>query len=231
MATNGVADPRAIDVGTELFVPGAARVLPVPPVGAPITPPSAAPPAAAATAPPRAAPSAPARNAATAPAPAVAAVTPPPAAPRAARSATLASTAPAAPPSPAPGPDRPDGVAALGWPVKGVLYQRFGAAGNRRHDGIDLAAPEGTPVVAAADGTVLFAGRQAGYGSIVILRHDATLVTLYAHASALLVREGQSVRRGQPIARVGQTGKTSGPHLHFEVREGTRPRNPLLFLR
>jgi len=64
----------------------------------------------------------------------------------------------------------------------------------------------------------------------VILRHDDGLVTVYAHASAVLVREGARVRRGQPVARVGQTGRTTGPHLHFEVREGTRPRNPLLYL-
>jgi len=120
---------------------------------------------------------------------------------------------------------------ALSWPVQGVLYGRFGTRQGERHDGIDIAAPEGTAVTAAADGTVLFAGEQSGYGAIVILKHPGGLVTLYAHASAVLVRDGQSVRRGQPIARVGQTGKTTGPHLHFEVREGTRPRNPLLFLR
>jgi murein DD-endopeptidase MepM/ murein hydrolase activator NlpD len=101
---------------------------------------------------------------------------------------------------------------------------------GRRHDGIDLSAPEGTPIGAAAAGTVIYAGEQAGYGSIVILRHEGGLVTLYAHCSALLVEEGAAVKAGQPIARVGQTGRSSGPHLHLEVREGTRPRNPLLFL-
>jgi lipoprotein NlpD len=65
---------------------------------------------------------------------------------------------------------------------------------------------------------------------VLILRHDRGLVTVYAHNSAVLVREGERVARGQPVARVGQTGRTTGPHLHFEVREGTRPRNPLLFL-
>jgi murein DD-endopeptidase MepM/ murein hydrolase activator NlpD len=85
-------------------------------------------------------------------------------------------------------------------------------------------------VVAAADGTVLYAGEQPGYGAIVILEHEGGLVTLYAHNSRVLVREGARVRRGEAIARVGQTGRTTGPHLHFEVREGTRPRNPLLFL-
>jgi len=86
-------------------------------------------------------------------------------------------------------------------------------------------------VAAAADGTVIFAGDQAGYGAVVILRHEGGLVTLYAHNSRVLVREGARVARGEAIARVGQTGRTTGPHLHFEVREGTRPRDPLLFLR
>jgi murein DD-endopeptidase MepM/ murein hydrolase activator NlpD len=111
-----------------------------------------------------------------------------------------------------------------------VLYGRYGVRSGKRHDGIDLAAPEGTAIGAAAAGTVIYAGEQSGYGSIIILRHADGLVTLYAHCSALLVEEGREVRHGEAIAKVGQTGRTSGPHLHFEVREGTRPRNPLLFL-
>jgi murein DD-endopeptidase MepM/ murein hydrolase activator NlpD len=111
-----------------------------------------------------------------------------------------------------------------------VLYGRYGVRGGQRHDGIDIAAPEGTPVSAADDGTVLFAGEQAGYGALVIVRHEGDLLTLYAHNARVLVKEGQRVRRGQPVATVGQTGKTTGPHLHFEVRAGTRPRNPLLYL-
>jgi murein DD-endopeptidase MepM/ murein hydrolase activator NlpD len=111
-----------------------------------------------------------------------------------------------------------------------VLYGRYGVRAGKRHDGVDIAAPEGTVVGAAAAGTVIFAGEQAGYGHIVILKHAGGLVTLYAHAARILVDEGARVRQGDPIAKVGQTGRTSGPHLHFEVREGTRPRNPLLFL-
>ncbi len=122
------------------------------------------------------------------------------------------------------------GGAPLAWPLKGVLYGRYGVRDKRRHDGVDIAAPQGAIVSAAAAGTVIYAGEQAGYGAIVILRHEGGLVTLYAHNSAILVEEGDRVARGEPIARVGQTGRTSGPHLHFEVREGARPRNPLLFL-
>ncbi len=135
--------------------------------------------------------------------------------------------APEPEPSPAPGPQRP---APLRWPLHGVLYSRYGMRQGQRHDGIDIAAPEGTVVTAAAAGTVAYAGRQSGYGAIVILKHDDGLVTLYAHASAVLVHEGQRVAAGQAIARVGQSGRTTGPHLHFEVRQGTRPRNPLFYL-
>ena len=112
-----------------------------------------------------------------------------------------------------------------------MLYGRYGVREGRRHDGIDLAAPEGTPVAAAAAGTVIYAGEQAGYGALVILRHEGGLVTVYAHNSRLLVKEGDRVARGEPIARVGETGRTTGPHLHFEVRVGTQPRDPLGFLR
>jgi lipoprotein NlpD len=120
--------------------------------------------------------------------------------------------------------------APLAWPLEGVLYGRYGVRAGKRHDGIDLAAPEGTAVRAAAAGSVIYAGEQAGYGAIVILKHEGGLVTLYAHNARVLVAEGERVRRGDRIALVGQTGRTSGPHLHFEVREGTRPKNPLLFL-
>jgi lipoprotein NlpD len=129
-----------------------------------------------------------------------------------------------------PEPSAPAAKARLAWPLHGVLYGRYGVRGGRRHDGIDLSAPEGTAIHAASTGTVIYAGDQPGYGSIVILRHEGGLVTLYAHCSALLVAEGAAVKVGQPIARVGQSGRTTGPHVHFEVREGTRPRNPLLFL-
>lgn len=126
--------------------------------------------------------------------------------------------------------DRGEAPSRLGWPLRGVLYGRYGVRAGKPHDGIDIAAPEGTEVVAAADGTVIYVGEQPAFGTVVILRHEGGLVTLYAHNSAVLVQDGARVARGQPIAKVGQTGRTTGPHLHFEVRQGTRPRNPLLFL-
>jgi murein DD-endopeptidase MepM/ murein hydrolase activator NlpD len=125
---------------------------------------------------------------------------------------------------------RKGGTGALQWPLKGVLYRGFGVKQGQRHDGIDLSAPEGTPVRAAAAGEVIYVGTQSGYGLIVIVRHAGGLITLYAHNSEGLVKDGDRVEAGTPVAKVGQTGRTSGPHLHFEVREGTRPRDPLQFL-
>jgi lipoprotein NlpD len=207
METNGISDPRTIAVGAELFVPGATRVVEVPPAPVPNDP-----------------------------APAGARPAPPPPPPDAGPSSHTAAPTPDSGPAshtPAPIPVAASlrgGDAPLAWPLKGVLYGRYGVRGGRRHDGIDIAAPEGTTVAAAGPGTVIYAGEQSGYGAIVIVRHDSGLVTLYAHNSRLLVDEGARVRRGEAIARVGQTGRTTGPHLHFEVREGTRPRNPLLYL-
>ena len=118
----------------------------------------------------------------------------------------------------------------LQWPLRGVLYGRFGRKGREPHDGIDLAAPEGTPVRTAGEGRVLYAGEQRGYGNIVIVDHGEGLVTLYAHNRDLRVTTGQRVREGQVVATVGQSGKTSGPHLHFEVRREGMPVEPLDFL-
>ena len=118
----------------------------------------------------------------------------------------------------------------LRWPLRGVLYARFGRKGKSPHDGIDLAAPAGTPVHTAAEGSVLFAGPQQGYGLLVIIEHAHGLVTVYAHNRDLRVRTGQQVREGQVIATVGESGKTSGPHLHFEVRQDGAPVDPLEIL-
>lgn len=122
------------------------------------------------------------------------------------------------------------GTGALDWPLRGVLYARFGKKGKDPHDGIDLAAPAGQPVKTAAAGAVLFAGEQKGYGLIVIVEHDDGLITLYAHNRDLRVKTGQKVRPGQVVATVGDSGKTSGPHLHFEVRREGVPVDPLDFL-
>lgn len=118
----------------------------------------------------------------------------------------------------------------LDWPVRGLLYAKFGKKGKEPHDGIDLAAPLGTPVKTAAPGQVLYAGEQQGYGLICIVQHEDDVITLYAHNRDLRVKTGQKVRRAQVIATVGDSGKTSGPHLHFEVRKAGVPVDPLLHL-
>jgi murein DD-endopeptidase MepM/ murein hydrolase activator NlpD len=98
------------------------------------------------------------------------------------------------------------------------------------HEGVDIAAPAGTPVRAAAAGQVIFVGRMRGYGNLVIVQHQDHFVSVYAHDSANLVREGQIVRQGQVIGRVGRSGRTTGANLHFEVRYNNIARNPLLYL-
>ncbi|MFW5697485.1 MAG: murein hydrolase activator EnvC family protein [Fimbriimonadaceae bacterium] len=97
---------------------------------------------------------------------------------------------------------------------------------RRMHTGIDLAAPTGTPIVASAAGKVIFAGWKRGYGNTVIVDHGGGMSTLYAHCSSITVGNGQIVNMGQTIARVGSTGYSTGPHLHFEIRQGGRHQNP-----
>jgi murein DD-endopeptidase MepM/ murein hydrolase activator NlpD len=116
------------------------------------------------------------------------------------------------------------------WPVQGRLSSPFGRRGGRPHEGIDLSAPRGTPVRAAEAGKVIHAGRLRDYGKVVVVKHAGAYRSVYAHLDSIAVREGQFVERGQPIGRVGETGNATGPHLHFEIRRGPRPRNPILYL-
>lgn len=116
------------------------------------------------------------------------------------------------------------------WPASGAVSSNFGPRGNAHHDGIDIAAPAGTPVRAALDGTVVYVGSLRGYGKVVILSHGGGLTTVYAHNSRNLVNSGARVRRGTVIASVGQTGRTTGPNLHFEVRKNNLARDPLVYL-
>lgn len=112
----------------------------------------------------------------------------------------------------------------LHWPVaKGRLVSRFGPRSGSFHDGIDIAAQSGTPVFAAHSGEVIYSNNGlGGYGNLIIIRDSAGVLTVYAHNKRLLVRKGASVHRGQKIALVGSTGRSSGPHLHFEIRMKNR---------
>ena len=124
------------------------------------------------------------------------------------------------------------GMPQFRWPVKGRIIARFGREPNgTQNDGINLAVPEGTPIKAADDGVVAYAGNELkGYGNLVLVRHADGYVSAYANASKLLVHRGESVRRGQVIARAGQTGNVASPQLHFEIRKGSTPVDPTKYL-
>lgn len=115
------------------------------------------------------------------------------------------------------------------WPARGELTSLFGwrRRARRHHAGIDIGAPWGSPIVAARPGVVIYSGWYFLYGRTVILDHGSGITTLYAHASKLLVRAGQQVAAGQAVAKVGCTGRCTGPHLHFEIRVNGRALNPL----
>ncbi|MCY1079399.1 M23 family metallopeptidase [Archangium sp. miwbw1] len=206
---NGITDPRTLSVGQELIIPGFERPVPVATESSPTPEPDEARPVPGSK-PPTTRPPASAR---------------PPVVVTAPSRMTPRPTSPPAPSRPVP-----ETKGMLDWPLRGVLYARFGKKGREPHDGIDLAAPAGTPVKTAQEGSVLYAGEQRGYGLIVIIQHSEHLITLYAHNRDLRVRTGQKVRRGQVIATVGESGKTSGPQLHLEVRVGGKPVDPLDYL-
>lgn len=117
------------------------------------------------------------------------------------------------------------------WPIEGPVHSLYGIRRSRRHDGIDIGAKRGAPIKAAASGTVAFEGRLSGYGKLIIIRHPDDYYTAYAHNSRHLVKKGQKIKKGKVIAKVGTTGRSSGPHLHFEIRRRQTARNPLFFLR
>jgi murein DD-endopeptidase MepM/ murein hydrolase activator NlpD len=174
---NNIADPDRIRVGQRLFIPGAARQLPVTVV-------------------------------------------------------TPADARLEASPS-------PDTAAALSipltdrefiWPISGTINSGFGPRGSGFHDGIDIAAAEGTPILAIESGEVIYSDRLRGYGNMVVVRHAGGFVSVYAHNERNLVGEGQRVSRGETIARVGSTGRVTGPHLHFEIRRDNQALDPLPYM-
>lgn len=117
------------------------------------------------------------------------------------------------------------------WPVKKfVLTSGFGSRRGRPHDGIDLSAKRGTPIFAAEDGKVIYAKRFSSYGNLIVIKHGGNYFTAYAHTDTVFVHKDGSVKKGQKIATIGRTGRSSGPHLHFETYRGTMAIDPITVL-
>lgn len=215
---NGLAPSAKLKLGTKLTVPGAKSAA----VAAPIAPaPVAAAPVAGTLQPVAAAP---------APATKMAAVAAPVQSARLAQATANVEEKPAE--TPAKAADATGALPTFRWPVRGKVVTTYGAKTNgKSNDGINLAVPEGTPVKAAEDGVVAYSGNELkGYGNLVLVRHSNGYVTAYAHASELLVKRGDTIKRGQVIAKSGQSGEVASPQLHFEIRKGSSPVDPLQFL-
>lgn len=117
--------------------------------------------------------------------------------------------------------------AAYGPPVHGTVTSGYGQRGKGFHHGIDIAAQRGARVRAVQDGRVTFVGRKKGFGRLVIVDHGGGVESYYAHLSGYSTRKGRRVKRGQPVGKVGSSGRASGPHLHFELRQGGASVNPV----
>jgi len=216
---NGLEPSAKLKLGTKLTVPGAKTAA----VAAPLAPaPVAAAPVAAALQPVAAAP---------APATKMAAVAQPAQSARLAQATGNIDEKPAAE-APAKAAETTSSLPTFRWPVRGKVITSYGAKTNgKSNDGINVAVPEGTPVKAAEDGVVAYSGNELkGYGNLVLVRHSNGYVTAYAHASELLVKRGDTIKRGQVIAKSGQSGEVASPQLHFEIRKGSSPVDPLQFL-
>jgi murein DD-endopeptidase MepM/ murein hydrolase activator NlpD len=208
---NGLRPPFQLSVGQRLAIPGRAAAEPQRGL-APPPPPSPVARVEAVELPPPAAGAGPST-------PPPAASAPPPPAPMFARvPEPIAASAP--PPASGRG---------FAWPLKGRVVSAFGdKAKGMRNDGINIQAPRGAPVLAAENGVVSYAGNELrGFGNLVLVKHADGWISAYAHADELLVRRGEEVRKGQPIARVGSSGNVPEPQLHFELRLGKQAVDPL----
>lgn len=164
------------------------------------------------------------------PAPPRTSAPPPRQTPTPSRTSTPTTSSPPAT-QPSSPPPASSGPASFQWPLEGEIISRFGEDDGRRNDGINIRAEEGDSVRAAADGTVVYAGNELqGYGELVLIRHEGGFVTAYANNSRLRVREGETVEAGQIIAEAGSTGSVDSPQLHFEIRRGVTPEDPLRHL-
>ena len=210
-AANNIPVTTQLKIGSKINIPGgkAVAAAPAPQVIAEAPKPAAAAPAAKPVA--------------------VASAEPP-------QKARVAAEAPAADlpeaQSPVKAADATNAVPTFRWPVRGRVITGYGAKNNgKQNDGINVAVPEGTPVKAAEDGVVAYSGSELkGYGNLILVRHSNGYVTAYAHASELMVKRGDTIKRGQVIAKSGQTGEVGSPQLHFEIRKGSSAVDPLQFL-
>ena len=216
---NGIEPSAKLKLGTKLTVPGAKTAALAAPVAAA---PVGAAPVAGTLQPVAAAP---------APATKMAAVAAPVQSARLAQATANVEEKPAVE-APAKAAETTSALPTFRWPVRGKVVTSYGAKTNgKSNDGINLAVPEGTPVKAAEDGVVAYSGNELkGYGNLVLVRHSNGYVTAYAHASELLVKRGDTIKRGQVIAKSGQSGEVASPQLHFEIRKGSSPVDPLQFL-
>jgi murein DD-endopeptidase MepM/ murein hydrolase activator NlpD len=214
---NGLDPSAKLKLGTRLTVPGAKTAAVAAPVAAA---PVAAAPVAGTLQPVAAAPAPAMKMAAAAPVQSA----------RLAQATANVEEKPAE--TPAKAAEATGALPTFRWPVRGKVVTSYGAKTNgKSNDGINLAVPEGTPVKAAEDGVVAYSGNELkGYGNLVLVRHSNGYVTAYAHASELLVKRGDTIKRGQVIAKSGQSGEVASPQLHFEIRKGSNPVDPLQFL-
>lgn len=118
----------------------------------------------------------------------------------------------------------------LSWPINGSITSEYGIRWGKKHEGIDIGAVEGMWVRSAEDGKVIFAGEFGNYGNLVVVRHANRANTYYAHLQNFCVFKWQRVKKGQKLGRIGMTGRTTGPHLHFEVRINRRASDPMQWL-
>jgi len=155
-----------------------------------------------------------------------------PASPAATPSAAMVTPAVHEPEPPKTKSDVTAGLPKFRWPVNGRVITAFGPKpSGQQNDGINVSVPEGTPIKAAEDGVVAYAGNELKtYGNLVLVRHSNGYVTAYAHASEIMVKRDDPVKRGQIIAKAGQTGNVAAPQLHFEIRKGSTPVDPAPFL-
>ncbi|MFG1398482.1 peptidoglycan DD-metalloendopeptidase family protein [Roseixanthobacter pseudopolyaromaticivorans] len=236
---NGLSPDAQLKIGQTLVVPpgtagNLAQIRPAPAAAKPSVVAAVPPPAAAPAAAPKTVVAAKPATVPAAPAPVVTAATPAvaPAPAKVASAAAPAKVETAAKVTPADDADdsarTPGSGPQFRAPVRGRVISGFGPKpGGTRNDGVNFAVPEGTGVRAAEDGTVAYAGNELkGYGNLVLIKHADGYVTAYAHNSELMVKRGDTVRRGQIVAKAGQSGGVSTPQLHFEIRKGSQPVDP-----